>query len=94
MARNAAVSRSAPLDRAPIRHMAVLAIANRLGANQALGDVIERAARARSVDGQIAEAVLIYYTTYTTKMRSTQQLLRITYCVLRAPLMQYAVRNM
>jgi hypothetical protein len=31
--------------------MAVLAIANRLGANQALGDMVERIARAQKVNG-------------------------------------------
>jgi len=32
-------------SRAPMRRMAVLAIANRLGANQAPGDMVERVAR-------------------------------------------------
>ncbi len=35
----------------PMRHRAVLAIANRLGANQALGDVIERVARKQGLSG-------------------------------------------
>jgi hypothetical protein len=34
-----------------MRHIAVLAIANRLGANQALGDMVERVARVQRVSG-------------------------------------------
>ena len=33
------------------RHIAILAIANRLGANQALGDMFERLARAQRMSG-------------------------------------------
>ena len=37
-----------------MRRVAVLAIANRLGANQALGDLVERIARVwRSIDGGV-----------------------------------------
>jgi hypothetical protein len=38
----------------PTRHITVLAIANRLGANQALGDIVERVARVWRVSGWYA----------------------------------------
>jgi hypothetical protein len=38
--------------KAPMRRIAVLAIANRLGANQAPGDIIERLARECRVNGR------------------------------------------
>jgi hypothetical protein len=37
-------------SKSPLRRMAVLAIANRLGANQAPGDMVERVARVWRVD--------------------------------------------
>src|SRR5262249_29648845 len=54
----AVVLRSSAICGAPIRHIAVLAIANRLGATQALGDMIERVARVQRVGGRLQKLYL------------------------------------
>ena len=54
----------------PMRHMAVLAIANRLGANQAPGDMAERVARVWRVDRQRSR--IRKYTTDIDPVRSAR----------------------